>query len=128
VARTQVVVEIYTSKSLVDLETFQGRLLGYITEHDFDAMLSSEKMRNSIFSKKTIKLSELDKAGAAINNNRLLFTVTKANDDDVFGKFLFITTPIMSKIQYTEKERTTIEFMGLETRDGEYISIVEEEI
>lgn len=125
--KTKVVVEVYEYGSVNNYETFTGRLLGYITEADFSKLLSNNEMRLATFTGKTTKLRELHQAGAAILDQRVVFVITNTEDEVLTDKYLFVTAPIAEELTYTEKERASIEFMGLETTNGDWISIVEEE-
>ena len=114
-------IEIHKHMNASIFDEFEGRCLGYIDDAEFEIVLDSILVRNKLISSRTVSLKELNKADTNIIGKRLVFIIGKPADRE-----LLITAKIKNKVCYTEKEKTTLEFMSLESEKDDWISLTED--
>ena len=87
-------------KQLIDLSTtvvgkerkYTGRFLGFITDSEFNALVQNpDKVPTRLESKATQPIMETAAKFDDVVGHRLVMTVKKVDDKDVFKKTLFIT-------------------------------------
>ena len=117
-----------SKKKMVELEisndgkkvTYNGRLLGLITEKEYAALIEKSELRNKITNVATTKISDF----GAINNvtlSRLAMVVKNRDGSDIINKTLFITEPL-NYICQIDYDCQSICFHG---NKGSYISVKE---
>lgn len=110
-------IEIHKRANASSWETFEGRCLGYIDDQEFEIILDNHTVRKRLVSSRTVTLKELDRADTNILDKRIVFVLDNTK--------LLITAPIKNKVCYTEKAKTSIEFMSLESVEDDWISLEE---
>ena len=80
-------LELYTQGE--DIK-YGGRLLGPITNEEFNALLNDKEVQNKIYTKESLPLSDL-MGLQSIEDMRLVMTVKSRSDKDVPAKTLFIS-------------------------------------
>jgi hypothetical protein len=115
----QVEVEVYGNNAK-DPRKFVGRLLGFVTEREFAALLEFPRLRKKLSTVETTSLSDIGKLNT-LDDMRLVFVVKERENNPVIDPVLFITDPL-DVASYIMKNS-----IGVEGRDT-YIMIDEKEV
>lgn len=93
-------LELYTQGEDVK---YKGRLIGLITNEEFNALVNDKTIQNRIYTKASIPLTDimgLDEA--VIEDMRLVMAVKTRDDENVPGKMLFVSDMLSIVANETE--------------------------
>ena len=83
-------LELYTQGEDVK---YKGRLLGLITNEEFNALIDSKEVQNKIYTKGTLPLTDI-MGLTDVEDMRLVMTVRKRGEKEVPAKTLFVSDKI----------------------------------
>lgn len=101
---------VYTGVNGIE---YEGRLLGVITEEEFNRTINSKSLQAKTFTKPTLSIRAFASAfpkNEDVKGLRLVIAVRKRDERDLLGKHLYISEPMdfISKIGTPEKPEMTI--------------------
>jgi hypothetical protein len=103
--------------------SYKGRLLGFITTEEFQAMINNKALQNKIYTSETVPVSLLGTKFDDLKEMRLVASVKEAGDKTV-DKTLFVTEPLYTLSWYYPEDKT----IGIVTKDNNMVIIAEDEV
>ena len=70
---------------------YKGRLLGLITDEEFNAIIKSAGLQKKVATKETVLLSEITDNHKDLSGYRLVLAIKSKDDITVIGKKLFVS-------------------------------------
>lgn len=122
--KTAVTLDLYNDEH--QRSVVEGRLLGYINDEEFAAIITHHYLQRSVATSKTITLNKIDEADDKLINKRLVLMVKKIDGKTDLRNQLFITEKITEKVCYTQKLESGVEYMSLETKAGNWMALTED--
>lgn len=86
-------------KMTIDDNTYEGRLLGLITDKEFNILVNNTKVQKRILTSETVTLESIWKDRTTLNGMRIVIAIRKINDVTRY-KSLFITQRL-GMVNYT---------------------------
>jgi hypothetical protein len=87
--KVQTQIEVWTGGE--DGIKYQGRLLGLITDEEFNAIMNSASLQKRVITKETVPLREITENYKDLSGHRIVLAIKSKNDVVVMGKKLFIS-------------------------------------
>jgi len=120
--KKRVTVNLYGHVDQIDKE-YQGRLLGFITNEEFNAVLKNKSLQSKFLTVESTPIEEIAHNYETLNGLRLVVAVRKIDSKDVM-KQLFITEPL-DTVSYYYPGKDEIGFI---TEDNNMVIAVQEEV
>jgi hypothetical protein len=123
-------LSIFAEKAPKEGLSLEGRLLGLISEGQFEELLeTSSKLRNKIYTVATTPLKKVNNFGEEeVKGKRMVVALRKCAGGTVVGKDVFISGPIQLIGHFSENGyKDDGADMGISTENDTYIELKEVE-
>jgi hypothetical protein len=90
----------------------EGRLLGLVTEEEYAGLVSKPDIRRRLFSVGTKPLKDIFSDKVDVEDKRLVMTITKKDDVEVFSQSLFITNPLEMVSSVVDEQNINLDGKG----------------
>lgn len=109
--------------------SYEGRLLGLISDREFNVLVRNKTVQTRCLTKQTIPLANIVASEAyggfdGLGGLRMVMAIKKREGIDCYTKALFVTDRL-TWISYVQKEQTSAAFCG---EDNSWLTVDEEEV
>jgi hypothetical protein len=87
--KVQTQIDLWTDKDIG--VKYKGRLLGLITDKEFNAIINSARLQKKVATKETVPLKEITDNHKDLDGYRLVLAIRSKDDITSVGKKLFIS-------------------------------------
>jgi hypothetical protein len=120
--KRRITVNLYSAQDNIDKE-YQGRMLGFITGEEFNALLKNKQLQTKFLTVESVPIEDIVKNYSVLNGLRLVVAVKKIDEKDVI-KQLFVSEPLDTVSYYYPDKKE----VGFTTEDSNMIMAVQDEV
>ena len=113
-------IEVWANEKSVK---YKGRILGLITDGEFNAIMKSHDLQKKVATKETIRISEITENYKDLSGHRLVMAIKHKNGVNIIGRKLFISERLYL-LSYVSSEKNECGFTGI---SSSYLFIKEAE-